>query len=38
MVSKITSELDFDCGEYTAENLDRYRASYAQFAQKQSVE
>jgi len=27
MVSEITSELDFDYGEYTAENLDRYRAS-----------
>lgn len=35
MVSEMTSTLDFDYSEYTAKNLDRYHAAYAQFAAKE---
>ncbi|MEO3415507.1 choline/ethanolamine kinase family protein [Roseovarius sp. CAU 1744] len=31
MVSEITSEIDFDYGAYTAENLDRFRAAHRNF-------
>lgn len=31
MVSEITSELDFDFAEYTAENMARFRAAHADF-------
>ena len=33
MVSEITSEIDFDYAAYTAENLARFRAAYAEFRQ-----
>ncbi|MEM8774069.1 MAG: choline/ethanolamine kinase family protein [Pseudomonadota bacterium] len=31
MVSEITSKLDFDYSDYTRENLESYRAAYAQY-------
>ncbi len=36
MVSEITSTLDFDYGEYTEKNLERYRRSYAQFLKERA--
>lgn len=36
MVSEIHSELDFDYAAYTAENLARFEAAYAQFSGEQS--
>ncbi|MEO0567300.1 MAG: phosphotransferase [Pseudomonadota bacterium] len=36
MVSEITSKLDFNYAEYTAENLESYNAAFAQFMSKES--
>jgi thiamine kinase-like enzyme len=33
MVSEIHSSLDFDYVQYTTENLDRFKTTYAQFSQ-----
>ena len=37
MVSKITSNIDFDYSAYTAVTLDRFENSFAQFTQQGNV-